>query len=560
MGVYEVHPRPATVVTSSNNPSVGGTAVTFTATVPGNCNVPSGTATFLDGTTSLGTVTLNSSAIASVTTSSLTVGTHTITVTYPGDFNFYKSTSAPLTQVVTGYPTATTLSVSPNPVGAFTPITLTSTVSSSFGQPTGTVVFTAGGQTLATAPVSANGLATATISTLGAGSYSIVATYQETTTYASSSSAAVNETVVGAESVTSLNVSPNPSAAGQIALLTATVRAARGTMIPTGTVTFTDGSTVLGSASLNASGTATFSAGFALGTHTITASYSGSANFSPSSASVTETVTVIPTTTALVASPNPASPGQTVTMTATVTAAEGTTPGGSVTFYSGGISLGTATLNNAGVATLGVSTLTLGTHNLTADYYGGGNLGTSTSKGLQETIIAAGFNLSVSPAALSLRVGQSGTVSVELSSYGDYSGTFTLNTSSLPTYLSASFNPSQVTLPAAETAKSTLAISTSIVPVAAAKGMTNTGGSKTLLAGALATLLLVPFAFRRRRQLSSLAVIVLGLAILATLTACGGIVEVPVHFVTPGTYVIPVTASDTNGNTKTSQLTVVVTP
>jgi hypothetical protein len=560
MGVYEVHPRPATVVTSSNNPSVGGSSVTFTAQVPGNCNVPTGSVTFLDGATSIGTVALDSSADASITTSSLTVGTHTITVTYPGDFNFYKSISAPLTQTVIGYPTATTLTVSPNPASAFTPITLSSTLSSNFGHPTGTIVFTAGGQTLASAPVGANGQATTTISSLGAGAYSVVATYQASTTFATSSSAAVNETVVGAESVTSLNASPNPATAGQTVTLTATVHAAQGSAIPTGMATFSDGSTPLGSAPLNSSGTATFStSSLSMGTHTITASYGGSANFNPSSASVTETVTVIATSTSLTASPNPAGQGQTVTLTATVTTPSGA-PGGSVIFEDGGTSLGSATLNISGVATFTDSTLSVGTHNLTAVYAGGGSLGTSTSPVVQETINPAGFNLSLSPSTLTLRVGQSGTVGVDLASYGSYSGTIALSASSLPDYVTGTFNPSQVAVQPNGDVKSTLTISTAIVPLAAVERPRSTGGSNLILAGAIGTLLLTPWGSRRRRRLSSLLMIILGLAVFATFSGCGATVAIPVHMVVPGTYLIPVTASDTNNNTKTAQLTVVITP
>jgi hypothetical protein len=560
MGVYEVHPRPATVVTSSVNPSVGGSAVTFTAKVPGNCNVPTGSVTFLDGTTSLGTVPLDSSATASITTSSLTVGTHTITVTYPGDFNFYKSVSAPFTQTVTGYPTATTLSVSPNPASAFTPITLTSTVSSNFGQPTGTVVFTAGSQTLASAPVGANGQATTTISSLGAGAYSIVATYQATTTFATSNSAAVNESVVGAESVTSLNASPNPATAGQTVTFTANVHAAQGSAIPTGMVTFSDGANVLGSAPLNSSGAATFStASLAIGTHTLTASYGGSPNFNPSSASVTETVTVIATTTALTASPNPAGQGQTVTLTATVATTSGA-PGGSVNFEDGGAALGTATLNASGVATLAISTLSVGTHSLTAVYAGGGSLGTSTSPVVQETINPAGFNLSLSPSTLTLRVGQSGTVEVALASFGSYGGNIALSASSLPNYVTGTFNPAQVTLQSNGSAKSTMTISTAIVPLVAVERPRSTGGANLILACAIGTLLSTPWGFRRRRRLSSLPMIILGLAVFATLGGCGGTIEIPVHMVTPGTYTIPIRASDANNTTKTAQLTVVVTP
>jgi hypothetical protein len=55
-------------------------------------------------------------------------------------------------------------------------------------------------------------------------------------------------------------------------------------------------------------------------------------------------------------------------------------------------------------------------------------------------------------------------------------------------------------------------------------------------------------------------VIILASAMMGAVSACGGIVEIPFHFVNPGTFVIPVTATDTSGSSKTAQLTVVVTP
>jgi hypothetical protein len=85
-------------LTSSQNPSNFGQAVTFTATVTGSS--PTGTVTFKDGGTVLGTSTLNGSGQAFFTTSSLSVGSHTITAVYSGDANNAASTSAVLTQLV----------------------------------------------------------------------------------------------------------------------------------------------------------------------------------------------------------------------------------------------------------------------------------------------------------------------------------------------------------------------------------------------------------------------------------------------------------------------------
>src|SRR6202008_4129514 len=87
----------STGVTSSANPSVFGQIVTFTATVsaalPG-AGSPTGTVTFKDGATALGTVSLNGSAQAGVSTAPLAAGSHTISAVYNGDSNFASSTGS----------------------------------------------------------------------------------------------------------------------------------------------------------------------------------------------------------------------------------------------------------------------------------------------------------------------------------------------------------------------------------------------------------------------------------------------------------------------------------
>ena len=97
---------------------------------------------------------------------------------------------------------------------------------------------------------------------------------------------------------TTLTASPNPAGPPGLVpnvTLTATVRPVPpATGVADGTVTFKDGLTVLGTATLNAAGVATFGATLAVGTHSLTAAYSGSDNFSAStSAAVTETVLAV---------------------------------------------------------------------------------------------------------------------------------------------------------------------------------------------------------------------------------------------------------------------------
>jgi hypothetical protein len=93
----------STLLASSWNPSAVTKAVTFTAAVASSgpfVKVPAGTVTFLDGTTALGMGTLDSRGIATFTTTSLALGSHTITASYPGDKTTIPSVSAVLVQVV----------------------------------------------------------------------------------------------------------------------------------------------------------------------------------------------------------------------------------------------------------------------------------------------------------------------------------------------------------------------------------------------------------------------------------------------------------------------------
>jgi len=89
---------PAAGVTSSVNPVLAESAITLTATVTG-VSTPTGTVSFLDGTTLLGSGTL-SGGVATLTTSTLAVGLHSITAVYSGDTNFVAVTSSALTESV----------------------------------------------------------------------------------------------------------------------------------------------------------------------------------------------------------------------------------------------------------------------------------------------------------------------------------------------------------------------------------------------------------------------------------------------------------------------------
>ena len=101
-----------TAVATSGSPATFGTSVTLTATVTTTSGVVSGTVNFSDGSTMLGTGTLNSSGIATFSTTTLTVGSHTITAAFQANTNFTAST-ATLTQVMTAPVGSFTISASP---------------------------------------------------------------------------------------------------------------------------------------------------------------------------------------------------------------------------------------------------------------------------------------------------------------------------------------------------------------------------------------------------------------------------------------------------------------
>jgi hypothetical protein len=286
-----------TTLTSSANPAVSGQSITFTATVTGGMvkvSTLGGTVTFKDGTTVLGTGTLVN-GVATYTTSSLAVRTHSITAVYGGNSNFLGSTSTALSQPVNQASTTTAISSSANPSVSGQSVTFTATVSAVLpgsGKPSGTVTFMDGTTALGTGTLS-NGVATFKTSSLTVKTHSITAVYGGDTNFKTSTSSALSQVVNKASTQVALTASPTTINAGQSVTFTATVTAVTpGGGTPTGTVTFMDGNTVLGTAPVNSSGVATFTTTkLSKGKHTITAVYSGDSSFnSLTSTGLVETV------------------------------------------------------------------------------------------------------------------------------------------------------------------------------------------------------------------------------------------------------------------------------
>jgi len=213
----------------------------------------------------------------SVTIKPTAAGTFTYALTCGG----IESGFATLT--VTKPPSTTTLASSTTSPSVGQPVTLTATVTGSAGTPTGSVAFSADGETLATVALNSSGVATLKASTNGIApaTYPVIASYSGSSSYNSSASKATNITLSKAPTTTTLIASPTSVTPPANVTLTATVtRSASGaTGTPTGSVTFyADGSTALATVKLNSSGVATITAsskGYAASTYAITAKYTG---------------------------------------------------------------------------------------------------------------------------------------------------------------------------------------------------------------------------------------------------------------------------------------------
>jgi hypothetical protein len=378
--------------------SASGRKVTLTATVVGNSAVasPTGSVTFKDGSTTLGTGTLSTpsgiigEAFATFTTTTLSVGTHSITAVYGGDGTFGKSSSNAFTEtiVAAANTTTTTVTSSANPAAVGAPLTFTATVSGS-STPTGTVTIEANGAPLGVATLS-HGTASLTVTgQLFVGTYNITALYGGSSTFGGSVSKALSQQIVLAPTTTtvtsslSVDILGTPAESDDLTTLTATVTNTTG-ITPTGTVTFMDGSNELAAnVPLDSNGVAIQfvntpgAPSLGLGSHSITAVYSGdSLNAASTSAAFSQSEVQFGDSLGLTASVSTIKPNTPVTLTATITRendGSGTAATGTITFYDFGAALGSATVSN-GTASLTVPKgLGAGSHILTATYSGDSN-------------------------------------------------------------------------------------------------------------------------------------------------------------------------------------------
>ena len=228
----------------------------------------------------------------------------------------------------------------------------------------------------------------------------------------------------GIATSTALVSSLNPSLVGQAVSFTATVSSSAGAPPNGETITFKNGPALLGTAPLSAGKAMITTSSLPAGIFTITASYPGDSNFtastSPGLRQVVNSTTKSPTTTTFVSSLNPSIYGQNITFTATVTTTGPVPPTGTVVFrWSDGFrtfNIGSAKLNNNGIAILKKSNLNAAAYPLTATYQGDTNNLTSTSPILNQTVVQATSAATITSSPNPSSVGQAVTFTAQITS------------------------------------------------------------------------------------------------------------------------------------------------
>ncbi|MCU1323157.1 MAG: repeat containing protein [Acidobacteriaceae bacterium] len=390
-----------TTLASSSNPAIAGKSVTLTATVVSVGGIPTGTVTFRDGTIPLGQpVQLNAQGVATLSTTSLNVANHTIVATYNADANNSTSDSAPFAQNIQIATTSLQLAGSSNPAVVGVAVTFTATLSGNGGQPTGSIVFSDGATVLGSRPINGAAPVSFTLSILAVGSHPVTASYAGDAGNSGSNSTTINQEIQQAATTISLLPSQSPTQLGQAVTFTSAVSNPSTTIVATGSVTFQEGSTVLGTAALNGAGSTTFTTStLSLGKHTITATYSGDANHVASTSTAIVQQVLQATAITLTSNGTPSIAGKNVIFTANLPGIPGTVPTGSVTFKDGTTVLGVGTLDGSGSAFFSTTALPLGLHSITALYSGDNNFQTVTSGVFNQAVQIAQTNIVLTSSA-----------------------------------------------------------------------------------------------------------------------------------------------------------------
>jgi hypothetical protein len=301
-----IHPTTVTLTASPATVLLSQT-VHFAVAVTSAGPTPRGIVAIHDGPINIGTVTLDPTTGTGIfDTALLAAGTHAVTAVYQGDANSAPGASAPLSIVVNGITTTTSLATLPAAPQVGSTFALTAAVSSPSGSPFGQVSFFDGTTLLGTRALDSSSVAVLTSTFSNAGTHSFTAVYRANGPYLGSTSALLNLFPVSGAAASNAVLSATADPAGAQLLLTADLRPAI-----SGRVLFFAESIPLGEAPVSQSGRATLQvSGVFPGSHYFTAVFPGSNDFNNAAATL------------LVATPAPSGPDFALhlsTATATVT-------------------------------------------------------------------------------------------------------------------------------------------------------------------------------------------------------------------------------------------------
>jgi hypothetical protein len=373
-----VNPGTATGKLTSSAASVTyGTSVTLTATFTGSGSAkPSGTVTFLSGSTSVGSGALNASGVATLALTTLPAGTDSLTASFPGDTRYGTATTAPITETVKPATPTVKLTSSATSAAYGAPVALTATLTGAGAKPTGAVTFLSGATTLGSGPVALNssGMATLALATLPIGADSIKASYAGDTNYAAATSTAATVTITKASQTITFTAPTTPVIYGVAPITLVATGGASGQPV---IFTVTSGPATVSGSTLTITGA---------GSVVVAANQAGNGNYNAATV-VSKTIAVnkATPTTALTSTSINISTGSSVTFTDAVTGPGATAPGGTITFLDGTTTLGTGALTR-GAATYSTTKLAIDKHTITAKYPGDSNYVTVTSAAVVVTV------------------------------------------------------------------------------------------------------------------------------------------------------------------------------
>ena len=357
-----VTPTPAIVsLQIGPSPSTWSQPVTFSAHV----TPATGSVSFTDTLNGpLGQASINPAGFASLITSTLSVGLHTITASLPADATHTLTTDTqPL--LVAPDPTNTILTPIPPEIPTGFAITLTATVAPSSA--TGVISFRDTSVGTLGQAAAANGTASLTLPSLNPGLHTITAAYAGSATMAPSISVPVSTSVTSDNTILNLSISPTNPLTAQPVTLTVTSQPAS----LTGLITYADGPNLIGQTLLlNGSATLT-TANLATGPHTLRATIA----VDPTHVAATSTPQLLsiaqdPTTLTVTLAQNPIQADVPITVNLHLTAPYGT-PTGTLTLRTSSSTLAFTSTGNSTLTFPG--TLAPGTYALTASYSGDAN-------------------------------------------------------------------------------------------------------------------------------------------------------------------------------------------